>query len=69
MPTFRTPSTPVSPEGASSGPEAAAIGVQAWAESHRLAWTQSLKGLRMGALKTFETRNGRQIDTTFETIA
>ena len=23
----------------------------------------------MGALKTFETRNGRQIDTTLETIA
>ncbi len=43
--------------------------MQAWAESHRLAWTQSLRGLRLGTLRTFEIRHGAQIDTTLETIA
>ena len=69
MSTFRVQSTPVTFQGVSLGGMDTAVGMQAWAESHRDAWTQSLKGLRRGNLKTSEIRNGARIDTTLETIA
>ncbi len=69
MSTLRVPSTPAAFQGVSPGGKGAGVGMQAWAESHRVAWTQSLKGLRLGTLRTFELRHGTQIDTTLETIA
>lgn len=40
-----------------------------WARAYRSVWVGRLKGLRSGALGTFEIRNGKRIDTTLETIA